>query len=131
LTPEQADLLWRARRSVAAAKLLLEAGYADVAVSQAYYAMFYSASALLRGEGLTFSKHSAVIAAFGQHFARTGKVPEELHKALIAAEKARRDADYVVSRRAPEGDAEQQIASAERFLAVAEELTGGPTPEAG
>ena len=50
MTPEQADLLWRARRSLAAAKLLLEAGYADVAVSQAYYAMFYSASALLRGK---------------------------------------------------------------------------------
>jgi len=129
VSPEQADLLWRARRSLAAARLLLEAGYPDVAVSQAYYAMFYCASALLRGEGLSFSKHSAVIAAFGQQFARTGKVPEELHKFLIAAEKARREADYVVSRRVPPEDAEQQIASAERFLTVTEELTGGPPLE--
>jgi uncharacterized protein (UPF0332 family) len=33
--------------------------------------MFYVAQAFLAGEGLSFSKHSAVIAAFGQHFAKT------------------------------------------------------------
>jgi uncharacterized protein (UPF0332 family) len=65
VSSEQADLLWRARCSLAAARLLFEAGYPDLAVSQGYYAMDYSASALLRGENLAFSKHSAVIAAFG------------------------------------------------------------------
>lgn len=51
MTPEQADLLHQARRSLAAAKVLLEAGYPEVAVSRAYYVMFCCASALLRGEG--------------------------------------------------------------------------------
>jgi uncharacterized protein (UPF0332 family) len=89
--------------------------------------MFYCASALLREEGLSFSKHSAVIAAFGQHFARTGRVPVELHQWLVQAEKARLVAEYVAGRPVPFEEAEAQIRRAERFLAVTEELIG-PIP---
>ncbi|MUL35547.1 HEPN domain-containing protein [Gloeocapsopsis dulcis] len=66
MTPEQQGLLEKAYRSLQAAKLLNTQPLAEFAVSRAYYAMFYVAEALLEGEGLTFSKHSAVIAAFGQ-----------------------------------------------------------------
>ncbi|MGH8071352.1 MAG: HEPN domain-containing protein [Candidatus Entotheonellia bacterium] len=59
----------KTRSSVAAARLLLEGGYPDFAASRVYYAMFYIAQAFLEGEGMAFSKHSAVVAAFGQHFA--------------------------------------------------------------
>jgi uncharacterized protein (UPF0332 family) len=65
LTEDQQELLEKARGSVAAARLLLEGGYPDFADSRVYYAMFYIAQAFLEGEGLAFSKHSAVIAAFG------------------------------------------------------------------
>lgn len=41
--------------------------------------MFYCAEAVLLVENITFSKHSSVIAAFGQHFAKTGRLPQELH----------------------------------------------------
>ncbi len=34
--------------------------------------MLYAAQALLLGEGLSFSKHSAVIAAIGKRFVKTG-----------------------------------------------------------
>jgi uncharacterized protein (UPF0332 family) len=37
--------------------------------------MFYIAEAFLEGKGLSFSKHSAVIAAFGREFAKTQLVP--------------------------------------------------------
>ena len=53
-----------------AAQLLNDQGFHDFATSRAYYAMFYVAEALLLGEGLTFSKHSAVIAAFGKSFVK-------------------------------------------------------------
>jgi HEPN domain len=75
LTEDQQELLEKACESLEAAKLLLKGAYPDFAASRAYYAMFYIAQALLEGEGLAFSRHSAVIAAFGQHFAHTGKVP--------------------------------------------------------
>jgi uncharacterized protein (UPF0332 family) len=108
---------------------MLELGYTEVAVSRAYYAMFYCASALLRGEGLSFSKHSAVIAAFGRHFVRTGRVPAELHHELVQAEKARLVADYMAGRSVPGQEADEQIKRAQRFLAVAEELVGAPSTQ--
>jgi uncharacterized protein (UPF0332 family) len=70
MTSEQEALLRKAYSSLAAARLLANQKYYDFSISRAYYAMFYVAQAFLSGEGLSFSKHSAVIAAFGQHFCK-------------------------------------------------------------
>jgi uncharacterized protein (UPF0332 family) len=48
--------------------------------------MFYVAEALLEDKELSFSKHSAVIAAFGQHYAMEGKVPVEVHRYFLEAQ---------------------------------------------
>jgi uncharacterized protein (UPF0332 family) len=85
--------------------------------------MFYIAQAFLEGEGLAFSKHSAVIAAFGKEFAKTGRVPVEFHQFLIQAQETRQDADYG----GPKVDTEQareRIGNAERFLDLAQEMIG-------
>lgn len=74
MTAEQAALLQKAQKSLRAARLLADQGFYDFAVSRAYYAMFYIAEAFLLGEGLAFSKHSAVISAFGERFAKSGRV---------------------------------------------------------
>ncbi len=66
----QHALLTKTRRSVAAGRRLAADGDLDFAVSRAYYAMFYTAQAFLLGRERRFSKHSAVIAAFGQEFAK-------------------------------------------------------------
>jgi uncharacterized protein (UPF0332 family) len=84
VTPEQEALLNKARDSITAAQILVEHGLFDFAASRAYYAMFYVAESLLLGEGLSFSKHSGVIAAFGQHFTKTGRLSPEFHRYLIA-----------------------------------------------
>ena len=68
MNQRQCELLEEARESVRAAKLLLQSGHPGYAASRAYYAMFYAASAFLEGQGLRFSSHSAVIAAFGPTF---------------------------------------------------------------
>jgi uncharacterized protein (UPF0332 family) len=65
MIPEQRDLLIQARDSLEAAKLLTQGGHHGFAASRAYYTMFYVAEAFLIGEGLSFSKHFAVHAAFG------------------------------------------------------------------
>ncbi len=96
MTPEQAALLQKASDSLDAARLLVSQGFNDFAVSRAYYTMFYVAEALLLGEGLTFSKHSGVISAFGQRFAKTGRVPTEFHRYLIEGGDSRNVGDYVV-----------------------------------
>jgi uncharacterized protein (UPF0332 family) len=74
MTDEQRELLLKAQQSLEAAKLLLANNYPDYATSRAYYTMFYLAEAFLEGEELSFSKHSAVIAAFGREFAKPQRV---------------------------------------------------------
>ena len=70
MTPDQAALLRKAHSSLQAAKLLAGEKHFDFAVSRAYYTMFYVAEAFLLGQGLSFSKHSAVLAAFGERLAK-------------------------------------------------------------
>jgi uncharacterized protein (UPF0332 family) len=56
-----------AREELVTARDNLQLGHFRVAVSRAYYAMFYAATALLGSQGLWRSKHQGVIAAFGEH----------------------------------------------------------------
>jgi uncharacterized protein (UPF0332 family) len=69
---ETEALLLKSHESLDAAQLLNAQGYANVAASRAYYAMFYAAQALLLERGFSFSSHSAVIAAFGREIAKRG-----------------------------------------------------------
>ena len=124
MTPEQAALLRKAQDSLQAARLLAEQEFYDFAVSRAYYAMFYVAEAFLLGEGVAFSKHSAVIAAFGQRFAKTGRVPAEFHRYLIQGEDSRNVGDYGTQPGLSRDDAAEQIARAGPFLELAEHLIG-------
>jgi len=72
-------LLQKARDSLQAAELLKQGGYLGFAASRAYYTLFYVAEALLLDRGLSFSSHSAVIAAFGKEFAKTGVLDPKFH----------------------------------------------------
>jgi uncharacterized protein (UPF0332 family) len=88
------QLMTRAERSLSAANLLIGNGYFTEAVSRAYYAMFYAATALLHSEGISVSRHSAVIAQVGQRFAKTGRLEPRLHRILIDMFDERQLADY-------------------------------------
>lgn len=61
-------LIQKAKSSLNAAGCLLETNHSDFAASRAYYAMFYVAEALLLALGKSYSKHSAVISAFGREY---------------------------------------------------------------
>ncbi|MFN0085142.1 MAG: HEPN domain-containing protein [Blastocatellia bacterium] len=122
MTLEQEALFRKAQSSLAAARLLAERKYYDFSISRAYYAMFYITQALLAGDGLSFSKHAAVIAAFGQHFAKTGRVPAEYHRYLIESEQRRNVGDYDVQSALTEEDANEQLTRAEEFLKLAQQM---------
>jgi uncharacterized protein (UPF0332 family) len=129
MTEDQQELLEEARDSIGAARLLLSSGYPGYAASRAYYAMFYIAEAFLEGEGMAFSKHSAVIAAFGKHFAQTGKVSVEFHRFLIDGQDLRHTGDYGERHAVTFDQAQEQVSHAEQFLELAERLIG-PLPPA-
>jgi uncharacterized protein (UPF0332 family) len=124
MNDEQQELLLKAQQSLEAAKLLLRNEYPDYATSRAYYTMFYIASALLDGEGLNFSKHSAVIAAFGQEFAKPQRIPAEFHRYLIEAQELRSTGDYGQLNAVTIDQAVEQIDRAEQFLAIATQYIG-------
>jgi len=130
MIPEQVALLSKTQDSIRGAKLLADAGLYDFAVSRAYYAMFYVAETFLLGQGLSFSRHSAVIVVFGERFAKPGIVPVEFHRYLIEGQDKRNVGDYQIGPGLTEVEAVEQIARAEQFLALAERLLGPLPPPA-
>ena len=74
MTKEQSGLIKMAEESLKAAKTLREEGIHRFSVSRAYYAMLYCAQVLLLTKGLSFSKHSGVISAFGKEFVKKGLI---------------------------------------------------------
>jgi uncharacterized protein (UPF0332 family) len=124
MTDEQRELLLKAQQSLEAAKLLLTNNYPDYATSRAYYAMFYIAEAFLEGKGLSFSKHSAVIAAFGREFAKPQLVPIHFHRFLIEAQELRTTGDYGQLNAVTSDQATEQIERAEQFLSLAIQMMG-------
>ena len=119
MNSEQQRLLEKANRSLQAAQELNYKKFSEFAVSRAYYSMFYIATAFLEGEGLSYSRHSAVIAVFGERFARTNRVPIEFHRYLIDAERTRLRGDYNTDPNITEKDAEKLIQRAEEMLKFA------------
>lgn len=90
------QLLDKAKDAIEAAELLLGGGKNSFAAGRAYYAMFYTAEALLFEKGLDFSKHGGVHAAYGQHFAKTGILDVKFHRFLLDAFRIRVEGDYGV-----------------------------------
>jgi len=88
----------------------------DVSVSRAYYAMFYCAEALLLTKNLRFSKHSGVLAAFGEYFAKTHEIEPELHRMLLDAFDSRDTADYDHMIETTKEQAEKVLKDAEYFV---------------
>jgi uncharacterized protein (UPF0332 family) len=125
LTPEKEALLAEARQSLEASKLLREEGFYDYPASRAYYSMFYSSQALLLKKGLSFSKHSAVLAALGRYFAKTGEIPPEYHQHLIRAMQTRHTADYDAQKPITQEESWVEVEWAKKFVGLAEDLLSG------
>jgi uncharacterized protein (UPF0332 family) len=118
MSTEVEALVAKADASLRAAKLLALAGMAEFAASRAYYSMLYLAEALLMTKGFRFSSHSAVNAAFGQHFAKSRELPPRFHRYLIDSFGLRQVGDYGTSA-ITVGAAQEVIGWAEEFLAIA------------
>jgi uncharacterized protein (UPF0332 family) len=116
MNPEIQALLRKAKDSLQAAILLNREGYPDFSASRAYYSMLYVAEALLLEKGLSFSSHSAVIAAFGKEFAKTGKIDSKFHRYLIDAQDFRNEGDYGVGPGVSGAQADELIGWAKEFL---------------
>jgi uncharacterized protein (UPF0332 family) len=85
MTDEVSGGVARARRELAAARLLADNGFGAQAVSRSYYAAFYAAEAALLSIRETRSKHSGVIAAVGALLVRQRGLDEQVRAAQSRA----------------------------------------------
>ena len=118
MTQAQADLISKAQETLRASAWLISGDFNAHAVSRIYYAMFYSAQAVLLERGLTFSKHSSTISAFGQHFIKTGLLDAHLHQSLRKAFDNRQVGDYNVTASISADEAVALLNQAEEFVAA-------------
>lgn len=65
---EVALFIQSANDMLEASRVLLDYDFYTSAINRAYYAVFYSANALLATKEISQGKHSGVISAFRQHF---------------------------------------------------------------
>jgi len=118
-------LLDKAARAIASAEPVLQNGDPDLAAGRAYYAMFYTAEALLNEKNLRFKKHGGVHAAFGEHFAKPGLLDAKYHRWLLAAFETRITADYGVEEPIASDEARTLIQQAREFLNTARRYLAG------
>lgn len=111
-------LLKKAEDSIKGARLLFDNDLFGFAVSRAYYAMFYLVSAVLLTKGLNFSKHTAVVAAFGQHFVKTNIFEHKFHRYLVEAFEQRQIGDYEVLDEITKETAQRVINRAMEFMSA-------------
>jgi uncharacterized protein (UPF0332 family) len=93
------QLIVRAQRTIASAKLLFDAADLNGACNRAYYAMFDAARAALLAieeplQTEAIKTHSGLITAFSLYLIKTGRIPEQHGKALRQVDQIRLIADY-------------------------------------
>jgi uncharacterized protein (UPF0332 family) len=114
--------LAKAARALKFAERLNTDDDGEFAVGRAYYAMFYTAEALLTENGYRFRKHGGVHGAFREHFIKTGLINPEYHQWLLEAFSQRITGDYGIESALTAEDATLLIARAHEFLRAAQQF---------
>jgi len=111
--------------SIGDAQASIARGSFRLATSRSYYAMFYCASALLLSRGMAFSRHGAVIAAFGREFAKAGLLDRKFHQYVREAFDTRQVSDYDPIRNISQTTAQIAVQRAVEFLDATRQYLAG------
>ncbi|CAG1001309.1 MAG: HEPN domain-containing protein [Candidatus Methanoperedens sp.] len=116
MNDEMKALLKKSQDSIKGARILFDDELFGFAASRAYYAMFYLVSAILLTKDMSFSKHQAVVASFGQHFVKTKIFEQKFHQYLVEAFEQRQIGDYEPLEEITKETAQKSIDHALEFL---------------
>jgi len=114
------ELLKKAKESLKAAEMLFKDGFFDFSAGRSYYAMFYTDEAALLSKNLSFSKHSAVIAAFGKEFIKTKIFPQKVRDSLVSGFDLRQLGDYGSPGSVSKEKAQTLIEQGNEFIEIVE-----------
>jgi len=123
-SPEIKHLIQGAEESHQAARVLLDEGFARFSTTWSCNAIFCLAQAMLLSKGLSFSRRSAVTAAYGREFAKTGLLDSKFHRYIIDARQRRQTAYYSVSENISDEDALESFEWAGEFIQAVKEYFG-------
>lgn len=129
MTSEQRALLIEAKLGAKYAHQMLRDSVVRGACSRSYYAMFCVARAILLDFEQDFSKHTAVISAFGKLAKKDDRIPESYHRKLLDAYKLRGTADYDYVAKVTREKTQVLIQDANLFVELGETWFGGVSIE--
>lgn len=112
------SLIERAEKYLKSSKMLLDESDYESSVSRAYYAMYYSAEAVLLTKDMSFSSHRGVISAFGEHFVKTDVFPREMGREFNRAFEKRQLGDYEYTFVISEDEAKEILEQGKQFVEI-------------
>jgi len=118
------DLLGRARDALTEARDLFKLGHHSTAVSRAYYATYYAASAALNEAGTEAKSHRGTHDRFFRTYVRDGPLSREMSTIPADLQEDRIEADYAAAPAVSSADAEEALARAETFVEAVEDALG-------
>ncbi len=117
-------LLDKAEQAIGAAESLLRDRYNNFSAGRAYYAMFYTAEALLAEKELEFKKHVGVHRAFAEHYIKPRIFEQKYYQWLVAAFNSRLVGDYAIRVEFDDDEVQGWIEQAREFLKAARQFLG-------
>jgi uncharacterized protein (UPF0332 family) len=124
---EVETLLKRTDVYVKSSELLHYEGDFDSSVSRSYYAMFFTAEALLANSRIEFSSHKSVISQFGKHFVKTGIFKPKFGRNLRRAFERRLIGDYSYASQITKDESLEALGWAHEFIAEIRDYLKGQT----
>ncbi len=98
------------------AKILLDAGKPEGAVTPCYYAYFWLVKGMLSQKGIEIKSHSAARDLFALHFIKTGEVLKKYGSELHDLFQVRQLADYTLKHSVETAEVEEYIEIVEELL---------------
>lgn len=111
-------IIAKSRESILIANQLYQQAHYNDAASKAYYGVFHSLQAALLILGLSFSKHSGVIAAFNKEFILGGFFPKDFSQKITRLYRDRLIGDYEYEENVSREDCEQDVIAAKEITDV-------------
>lgn len=109
-----------AKSDIKSAKILLNAGEYRSSNNRAYYGIYHTISAIHALDGKAYKKHKDALANFNKEYVKTEIFPRNIGRRISEAAEIRHASDYDDFYIATKVEAEEQIATTEELLELAE-----------
>ena len=110
-----------AKEDLNAAKILREAKVYKGANNRAYYDVFHAICAVYALTGTAYKRHKDAIGNFNKEYVKTDIFPREMGRRIAGVEEIRHASDYDDFYFATIDEVNEQIATAEEFIALVEQ----------